>query len=201
MTVVGISQRSLPPNEFGEHRYALDVRWSELLSSCGLTAVPLPNVPELAVSTMEAVGARGLVLSGGDDLAAYGGPFPLRDETERQLLGWAMRRRLPVLGVCRGMQLLVDVFGGELSPVDGHVATRHDVAGDRGTRTVNSFHRLAVRSVPSPLAATASCGDVVEAVRHTDADVVGVMWHPEREDVFAAEDVTMIRELFQGGAG
>jgi putative glutamine amidotransferase len=196
MTTIGITQRSLPPNEFGEQRYALDARWYPFLSACGLTGVPLPNVPEIAVDTAAAVGVRGIILSGGDDLAAYGGPFPQRDETERQLLDWAMRRSLPVLGVCRGMQLLVHVFGGTLEPVDGHVATRHDVLiGDRA-RNVNSFHRLAPHVVPPSLEVTASCGHVVEGVRHREAEVVGVMWHAEREDTFDAEDVGMFSELF-----
>jgi gamma-glutamyl-gamma-aminobutyrate hydrolase PuuD len=198
MTVVGITQRSLPPNEFGERRYALDVRWFTFLAACGLTGVPLPNVPATAVATAEELGLGGIILSGGDDLANYGGPYPERDETERQLLAWAMGRNLPVLGVCRGMQLLVDVFGGTLESVDGHVATRHDVrVGDR-VRNVNSYHRLAARAVPPALEVTASCADVVEGVRHRAAPVHGVMWHAEREDVLDEADVDATAELFGG---
>jgi gamma-glutamyl-gamma-aminobutyrate hydrolase PuuD len=198
MTTVGITQRCLPPTEFGERRYALDARWFEFLTACGLTPVPLPNEPDIAVDTAKAVGAQGIILSGGDDLAAYGGPYPQRDETERRLLDWALRCDVPVLGVCRGMQLLVDAFGGTLEPVDGHVATRHDVLTDGRLRTVNSYHRLAPRTVPPALRVTASCGDVVEGVRHRDADVVGVMWHAEREDRFDPEDVAICTELFGG---
>jgi gamma-glutamyl-gamma-aminobutyrate hydrolase PuuD len=201
MTAVGITQRSLPPNEFGERRYALDVRWFPFLAACGLTAVPLPNVPGAAVGTAvgiaEELGLCGVILSGGDDLACYGGPCPERDETERQLLAWAMRRDLPVLGVCRGMQLLVDAFGGTLAPVDGHVATRHDVRTAAGVRNVNSYHRLAAHTVPPVLEVTASCADVVEGVRHRAAAVHGVMWHAEREDVLDEQDVTSTAGLFR----
>src|SRR4051794_31887091 len=169
MSTVGITQRSLPPNEFGERRYALDARWFAFLAACGLTPVPLPNVPELAIGTVESAGVRGIVLSGGDDI----GQFPHRDETERALLTWAMAQDLPVLGVCRGMQLVVCALGGTLTPVAGHVATRHDVRIGDEVRNVNSFHRLAPATVPPCVEVTARCGGVVEAVRHRDAEVVG----------------------------
>lgn len=197
MTCVGITQRSLPPNEHGERRYALDERWYGFLATCGLTPVPLPNEPDLAVDTADRVGVAGVILSGGDDLAAYGGPYPRRDETESRLLDRALNRGLPLLGVCRGMQLLVYALGGTLAPVPGHVATRHEVRTAGGTRSVNSYHRLAPASVPAELVVTAADGDgAVEAVRHRSAPVAGVMWHAEREEPFAGADVALFRDFF-----
>jgi putative glutamine amidotransferase len=196
MITIGITQRSLPPNQFGECRYALDVRWFEFLSRCGLVGVPLPNRPDIAVSTTTALRLRGLILSGGEDLVAYGGQNPQRDHTELRLLDWALRQRIPVLGVCRGMQVLLHVFGGRLDHVTGHAGTRHDVLVAGRVRNVNSFHRLAASTVPAPLEITASCGGVVEGVRHPDAAVVGHMWHPEREPTFVTEDILTVSQLF-----
>ena len=198
MTVVGITQRSLMADVHGEQRYALDRRWFSFLDACGLVGVPLPNLPQIAADTAEAAALRGIVLSGGDDLVAYGGTFPQRDETERRLLAWAMARGLPVLGVCRGMQLLVDAFGGRLERTDGHVASRHDVRTQDGVRSVNSYHRLAARTVPPALEVTATCDDIVEGVRHREADVVGMMWHAEREETFDPADVGAVSALFGG---
>jgi gamma-glutamyl-gamma-aminobutyrate hydrolase PuuD len=198
VTNIGITQRCLPPTEFGERRYALDARWFLFLAACGLTPVPLPNDPTIALDTVTAFGIDGIVLSGGDDLAAYGGTCPERDATELRLLEWALRHDRPVWGVCRGMQLIVHAFGGTLEPVDGHVATRHPVRIDGVAREVNSYHRLAPRAVPDPLLVTATCGDVVEGVRHRDARVRGVLWHAERETPFAAADVASVRDFFGG---
>jgi putative glutamine amidotransferase len=190
---VGITQRSLPPTEFGERRYGLDSRWFPFLAACGLVAVPLPNLAAVAVHTAEALGLGGLILTGGDDLVRYGGPTPDRDETELALLGWAGAAGRPVLGVCRGAQLLLDAHGSTLEPVEGHVAARHVLSSGR---SVNSYHRYAAFSAPSPLRVTATCDGVVEAFDHEHAAITGIMWHPEREEPAAPEDVRLVRELF-----
>ncbi|MCP2337300.1 glutamine amidotransferase-related protein [Actinomadura rupiterrae] len=216
---IGLTQRALPPDRFGEHRDALDVRWHEFLGTCGFVAVPLPGLPEHALRGAAALGLRGLVLTGGGDLAVCGGPGGRREAAERALLRWALDTELPVLGVCRGMQLLLDEFGAELVPVDGHVATRHEITGQesepggarsgrgrgdgrgdgRGARReVNSYHRYAARSVPPPLVATSTHRGVVEGVRHRRAPVEGIMWHPEREASYADQDVALVRGLFGG---
>jgi N5-(cytidine 5'-diphosphoramidyl)-L-glutamine hydrolase len=196
--IIGVTQRCLPPTEHGESRDALDVRWPPFLAACGIAPVPLPNVPGLAVTIAETVGVQGILLTGGDNLAAYGGPFPQRDKTETGLLGWALVTGTPLLGVCRGMQLLVHALGGTLTEVDGHVATRHEMRTQDGVREVNSYHRIAPVVVPSPLEVTGMCGDVVEAVRHRDAAVAGLMWHPEREEPFAGVDIAVFRDFFGG---
>ncbi|MGA4837587.1 gamma-glutamyl-gamma-aminobutyrate hydrolase family protein [Streptomyces sp. G45] len=193
---VGITQRTLAPDEFQEVRYGLDARWFPFLTACGLTGVPLPNDPETAVRTARGLRLAGVILTGGDSLAAYGGTSPGRDATERALLDWALAGHRPVLGVCRGTQMIMDYFGARLSPVAGHVATRHDVLTAEGPRAVNSYHRLAAARVPAPLVATAHCDGVVEAVGHTDAPVTGVMWHPERESPFSPQDIGLVSTLF-----
>lgn len=201
MTLVGITQRVLPHNEFGERRDALDVRWPDFLAACGLTPVPLPNRVELALHVARESRVRGIVLSGGDDLAEYGGPSPHRDETERGLLAWAVERDIPVLGVCRGMQVILRAYGAELEEVGGHVATRHAITGMRDEgREVNSYHRMAARAVRPPLRAVAYSGDVVEAVIHHHAPVRGIMWHPERESPFDPRDIGSVRALFHTAA-
>ena len=63
------------------------------------------------------------LLTGGEDP----GTSPPRDDTERALLDWAIGDRLPVFGVCRGLQFVQRYFGGELVACDRerHVARRH----------------------------------------------------------------------------
>jgi putative glutamine amidotransferase len=180
---IGVTQRALPPNAFGERQDALDPRWHTFLAECGLVGVPLPNDPALAPCTARTLDLAGLLLTGGQNLARYGGDAARRDETEQALLAWAMSAHRPVFGVCRGMQLILDAFGSGLVPVDGHVAVEHEALIDGVPTTVNCYHRLAAVRVAEPLVVTGTRGDVVEAVRHRLAPVRGIMWHPERRTV------------------
>jgi putative glutamine amidotransferase len=140
----------------------------------------------------------GIVLTGGNDLAAYGGDAPERDETETALLDLAERRDLPVLGVCRGMQVIQHRFGTRLEKVHGHVASRQRISIDGKSVEVNSFHNFGAMEVCPPLMTWAVSDDgVIKAVRHTDRRMIGVMWHPERLEPFAADDVARFSRFFE----
>ncbi|MGP4113451.1 gamma-glutamyl-gamma-aminobutyrate hydrolase family protein [Streptomyces sp. 4N509B] len=199
MTPIGVTQRLTSPNEHGETRTALDVRWPTFLERCGLVCVPLPNDPGLAVPTARRLRLGGVLFTGGEDLASYGGPARQRDETERALLRWAIAAELPVLGVCRGMQLIVDHFGGLLRQVPGHVRATRSIVVNGVARRATCYHAwAAVNGVPAPLTVSGAVGPVVEAVDHPSGRIKGIMWHPEREETPQVPDVELFRTHLGG---
>lgn len=160
----------------------------------------------------------GLLIAGGSDVdpARYGAaPHPAttwhaeRDEAEITLLRAALQRSLPVLGICRGMQLMVVMAGGRLHqhlpdtlghtghrpdsepgavPSYGSHAVRlapgtrlHGILGD--TVVVNSLHHQGVAE-PGRLTPVGWADDgLIEAVEDPDrAFALGVQWHPEEMD-------------------
>ncbi len=167
----------------------------------------------------------GLLLTGGSDLdpalygqarhPATGGVVPHRDRAEIELLRAAVEAGLPVLAVCRGMQLLNVLRGGTLnqhlgdSPGDGELHkgppgtfTRHPVEVEPGSRLhgmlggrldVHSCHHQAPDVIGEGLVVTARAPDgVVEGLELEQADFcVAVLWHPE-------EDVEGGGPLFRG---
>jgi len=172
----------------------------------------------------------GLVIGGGDDIGAtlYGGevsltirPDPERDELERSMLDKALKRGLPVLGICRGYQLINVRFGGTLiqdirSAYEGAPKGRillplrsvKMVAGSRlatifGRETikVNSLHRQAVDQMGQGLEAVAhDRNGMVMALEHSEKPfLLGVQWHPELLP-FSRRQIKLFRLLCQFAA-
>lgn len=202
--VVAVTQRVDAWPERGERRDAIDQRLMALLYAAGVVPVAVPNAlldaansaADALAGWVVAVNPRAVLLSGGNDI----GECPDRDRTERWLLDHARTHGLPVLGICRGMQMMAAWAGGTLMKVEGHVRTRHilSVAGEAELPSeVNSYHNIALADCPTGFAVMARAEDgTIEAMRHETLPWEGWMWHPERERVFSPVDVARIRALF-----
>ncbi|MGA2902306.1 MAG: gamma-glutamyl-gamma-aminobutyrate hydrolase family protein [Candidatus Korobacteraceae bacterium] len=197
MKAVAITQRVSVDPDYGERRDCLDQAWTKFLAACGLLPVLLPNVVEAAVALCERAGIVGLVLTGGNDLAVLGGDAPERDAVENALLDLAERRGLPVLGVCRGMQMIQQRFGIPLRRVEGHVTKCQLIRIDGEPREVNSYHCFAAFDSQPPLEVWAVAADgVVKAIRHPTQPITAIMWHPERCAPFSPADMLLFRQVF-----
>ena len=178
-----------------EVRDALDVRICGLLWDLGFLPLPMATAIGDREGYIKSLLPDAVVLSGGNDI----GQCAERDQLESALLSYAAEFRLPVLGICRGMQMINHYHGGALRAVSGHVATRHLVTGPlvgRGCREVNSYHSLGAvdADLGFELEAVAWSEDgVVEALRHRELPWLGIMWHPERDMPMVDEDKDLIR--------
>jgi putative glutamine amidotransferase len=170
----------------------------------GLAAMLPPDEPANAAAVVARL--DGLIVAGGPDVepVRYGArPHPRtgppareRDAWELALVEAALAAGIPLLGICRGMQLLNVALGGTLvQHVDGHTGSvgvfgEHGVKPVPGTRygdivpeqtAVPSYHHQAVDELGTGLVASAYAEDgVVEAVELPgDPWVLGVQWHPE----------------------
>jgi putative glutamine amidotransferase len=163
-----------------------------------------------------------LCLTGGGDIEAsrYGEPAapetddvdPARDELEIRLLGTALSRDLPVLGICRGFQLINIARGGKLvQHVEGHSRSlgalhSHEAVPAAGSllagatsgraHVVNSSHHQAVtdEGLAPGLVPTVRIDGLVEAFEDpAHRWVVAVQWHPERSAEVSAEATRIFR--------
>jgi putative glutamine amidotransferase len=191
----------------------------EAIHDAGAIALLIPPDPALADHPDELLDRiDALILSGGNDVdpASYGAaphpktdtPVPERDRTEIALARRAAERDMPVLGICRGMQVLNVAYGGTLTqhlPDDvGHEDHRrhpgtfddadHDVrlspdslaaqvAGEEHHST-KSHHHQGVAAIGEGLTVTgvSTLDEVPEAIEAHDREfVLGVQWHPEAD--------------------
>jgi len=198
MKTIAITQRVAVIPQYGERRDCLDQAWARFVAACGLLPLALPNVPEVALSLFRNVNVAGLLLTGGNDLAALGGDAPERDATENALVDDAEVRGLPVLGVCRGMQVIQQRYAVPLVRVEGHVTPSQIIEINREPMEVNSYHRFAALESRAPLDVWAIAADgVVKAVRHAARPTTGIMWHPERNTPFCDADIALFRRVFE----
>jgi N5-(cytidine 5'-diphosphoramidyl)-L-glutamine hydrolase len=192
---IGVTMRVLEAQGYHEPRDALAQNWSSFIGTAlpDATWLPLPNLGAGAIRVYcEKWAINRLILTGGEDI----GTSAVRDETERDLLAWAKERSVPVLGVCRGMQMMATCSGAALKPVEGHVRTRHVLQGDF-MHEVNSFHNYGLAECPHGFRVTAIAEDGgIEAIRHTGLAWEGWMWHPERETPAQPADIDQLRKLF-----
>jgi gamma-glutamyl-gamma-aminobutyrate hydrolase PuuD len=193
MKIVAVSQRVDPFPEREETRDAMDQRLSAFIVNSGYMPVAVPNALGGAIRDwLTVVHPAAVVLSGGNDILQ----FIDRDDTELALLAHAQERQLPVLGICRGMQMMAHWAGTGLHPVQGHVRTRHLLSGEI-TGDVNSYHGFALAACPTGFEVLAfSEDDEIEAIRHQSLPWEGWMWHPEREATFAERDIQRLKALF-----
>lgn len=183
----------------------------------GGAPVLIPVITDIEALTAIVGGLDGLLMSGGADinpLFVSEEPIPqlqdvdtYRDEFDLILLRLATNRQLPVMGICRGHQLINVAFGGsiyqdihsqsETPPLKHSQTLAREYASHSiqytGTSSrlfeilnrepdvlVNSFHHQAVKEVASEFTATAIASDGInEAMEHPEKEIFSVQWHPE----------------------
>jgi putative glutamine amidotransferase len=233
LPVIGITGRTdrsaRPPNI---SLFSLGQIYVQAVESSG--GAPLIVPPHLEEAKLRAVFERldGLLLPGGGDVlpALFGeddsgllwSVDEWRDRTEIELAQWALADELPLLAICRGLQVLNVACGGTLiqdiptqvpdalshstvagRPKSSVAHTVEIVAGSRlaalvgrGQLGVNSAHHQAVRDVGAGLVVTARAPDgIIEGLELPDHPFcVGVQWHPEA----MVENHPVMRRLFEG---
>lgn len=225
---------TLVPNGGGYHQPEVTVyaNYIHVLQRVGVT--PLLVTPAHGPDAVAALvrSGLGLVLSGGEDvepsrygedpIPELGETNPVRDAMEWRALDVALGLDMPVLGICRGMQLLNVYLGGTLYqdvPTQRGEMISHDqqapwgqhhhhvqcvdgsrlqqILGDCRPLEINSFHHQAVKDLAPGVRCTAQAEDGliegIESERHRW--VVGVQWHPERYEAEAPNTDPNIRIL------
>lgn len=201
MKRVAVTQLHIFNQKRAEYRDELDSGWAPLLEQFGLLAIQVPNLLGDTTRFLKGIQPDAIVLTGG---GKPGSPES-RSRVEADAIKYAFVRRLPLLGVCRGMQVINLHFGGTLSRIQGHVGLQHEVfpsSGQRLGHSVNSYHEFAVDSAgmgTGLLPLFHAADGTVEAFRHLDLPWSGIMWHPEREETISAISRTFVEKLAVGG--
>ncbi|MGH3555954.1 MAG: gamma-glutamyl-gamma-aminobutyrate hydrolase family protein [Mycobacterium sp.] len=208
LIAVSASREELPTAFGNLDCTKLTAPYTDAVYAAGGQPVILPVVdgpPTDLLSRMDGL----LLTGGGDlNPALYGEPpggavYGVRDNRdtfEIALYREAVALGLPILAICRGMQLVNVLRGGTLlQQIEGEqnhwqeyplIEACHEITvaagsaladafGQSAINRVNSCHHQGIKRIGTGLRVTAACGDVVEAIEATDADIIAVQWHPE----------------------
>lgn len=205
---IAISQRN-DKNKHGRDSDNLENAYIDYLEKFNINLIVIPNNTKDINNYFEKIPIYGVILTGGNDInpKLYSGEIEegssfsdLRDETEKKLLDIAIKKKLHVLGICRGMEFINVYFGGKLVNIekeynsDVHpIKKNHTVkfVDEKITSVsgkeieVNSYHGFGVikKTLSSHLKEFAVSPDgIVEGIYHPSLPIAGIQWHPERKN-------------------
>mgnify|MGYP003705943549 CR=1 FL=1 len=201
MLRVAITQAQIQLHKRGETRDTLDVRWGQMLSELNYLILPLMPSAMNSHAKFKHMQIDAIILSGGGNVDD-GSP---REQLEKSLLTYSAAHNIPLLGICRGMQMINDHQDGRLIKLPNHVKKRHDIfySHDKNCikRVVNSYHEYCITpaSLGRNLEVLARAeDDTIECIKHVTYPWLGIMWHPEREKSFDTFDLSLIKNHLGG---
>lgn len=223
----------IPIQDAERRRYTLGKNYIHSVIAAGGVPILVPTALDDATVHELFLTADAVMLTGGDDVdpalfgeekhEKTGGVDADRDRVEMALTRWAVDADTPLLGICRGIQVMNVALGGSLiqdipsqapseltHPGHWHSALRdqvlHTVVCDAGTRAaallgrdvgVNSFHHQSINRVGDRFVVTGRAPDgIVEAIEiPTQRFCLGVQWHPEEMAAGRADMLDIFRAL------
>lgn len=189
---IGITLRVENFEKYNEKRDAISHEWVNFIEKMNMIPIFIPNTLKNIQEFLEELQLEGIILSGGDNI----GEEPSRDRTEQILIEFGISKKIPILGICRGMQVLNNFFGGTHKITNGnqHVSTNHEIlitdeAIIKDLKSnkilVNSYHHniISEEDLGNNLKvfALSSIDNTVEGFLHNKFPITGIMWHPERD--------------------
>ena len=213
--LIGIITRTEMNN--GTYKHQVNTNYFEPFTKRGVSAIVISLLDPNLSSTLSL--CDGILLPGGDDVdpSYYGeenhglskGCDLMLDELDRKALLYAVKNKVPVLGICRGIQSIAAFLGGSLYQDIDEAGLAHNV--QEKTHLVetirshpltdsfldqfvtNSFHHQAVKIVPDGFVVIFKHQDVIEGIIHQTLPILGVQWHPERLDT---KESNLIFDIF-----
>ncbi|MDC3053333.1 gamma-glutamyl-gamma-aminobutyrate hydrolase family protein [Candidatus Pelagibacter sp.] len=183
-----IVSTKLEVNSFGTWISNYDMDTQKFLDELNIGIFPyLQNKNKISKKTKM---AKGLILMGGGDLYSLNKKkeFYMRDQIEKRLYREFFKSNKPIIGICRGFQLIMNYYDIPLVKRSGHVRKNHNLEIKKSkfinckSLTVNSFHNYVIEKVPNNFNIISKSKDgSIEIAEHKRKKILCLMFHPERK--------------------
>ena len=140
---------------------------------------------------------RGILFSGGNEVSKKS----LRYQFQSYLLNYSKKKRLPILGICQGMQFMGVRFGSKLIKVKKHVKKKHNLLNltkEKFPKKTNSYHDFSLENCPKDFfISTKSIDGNIESIKHKLFPWEGWMCHPERDKKIDKINNFRLKKIFK----
>jgi len=199
MKKIFITQRLDKIGKHNELRDNLDNRFTFFFNKIKMLPIIIPNNLGSVKILLKKIKPNGIVLSPGGD--------PLKKDErliqENFLINYAKTNKIPILGICRGAQIINIFFKGKISKINNHVRKKHKLSGQiippKSSIKSYCFHSqgIKIKNLSKKLKILAQTKDgSIECFKHSNYKIMGIMWHPERMRKFRKFDMKIIKDFF-----
>ena len=205
MKLICVTQRLVYDKKSKSSKDALDKDLVNFLNKIGYLPIPIPNInlkkkkiEQLLNFYIKKLKVNGFIFSGGEDLNQN----KERYKIEKEIYNFCIKKKIPLFGICRGLQMIANLNKVKLVRVKNHVAKRHMILSNlkkkNFIREVNSFHNWKINNCPKNFDIThVSFDKVIEGIKHKIHPIHAYMWHPEREKKYHQSDINIFKKIFK----
>lgn len=148
-------------------------------------------------SFLKKLNPKGIVLSGGNEVDKKS----IRYKMQLFLIKYSQSHRIPILGICQGMQMMAVLNKSKLIKVKNHVRKKHKLVNltkEKFPSVVNSYHEYSIKNCPKNFFITTKSSDKnIESIKHNFLPWEGWMWHPERDKKINKINNFRIKKIFK----
>ena len=166
----------------------IDHYWLKYFEKKKINYFLISNKKKLSVKILNKINL--LIIPGGNNVSNFLKTSRIRNKIENNLINICLKKKIPILAICRGAQLLNKNFGGRIKKVKNHMRTRHNIFFTKNSiikknfLNVNSFHNEGIKKKDLSKKLNMLANDKAENVEmfiSKNKKIIGTMWHPERE--------------------
>mgnify|MGYP001211471695 FL=1 len=175
----------------------VDHYWINYFEKRNYVFYQLPNSKKISNKILGTINNIDLIiLPGGNDVFEKDKYSNVRMEIEKNTIFFGLKKNIPILGVCRGMQIINNFFDGKIHRINGHMKKKHNIymktnIFGKSKFIVNSYHNYGIKHISKSKKFNTLATDKnnnIEMFKHKKKEIYGVMWHPERTNNFSMLD-------------